>query len=187
MGSIPITCFLSPEVDPSGLFVRLFFQERLGVLAAACTVPGRHLLRSVCDPPCLSMRNNAPVEHCAAEALISDAGLYPTSEKSFTLRIHLTIEITRILRQRLKSRLLRYEKNRCLTLRIISAKAPEFFIWRSLSSYSDNLTLISQIPVRQIHIFKIHLLRTQLSRTHLFQNQLLHIHQSQSRQTHSPH
>ena len=40
-----------------------------------------------CDPP---------------EALISDAGLYPTSEKSFTLRIHLTIEITRILRQRLK-------------------------------------------------------------------------------------
>ena len=21
-----------------------------------------------CDPPCLSMRNNAPVEHCAAEA-----------------------------------------------------------------------------------------------------------------------
>ena len=110
------------------------------------------------------------------------------SVKSFTLRIHLTIEITRILRQRLKSRLLRdEEKNRCLTLRIISAKAPEFFIWRSLSSYSDNLTLISQIPVRQIHIFKIHLLRTQLSRTHLFQNQLLHIHQSQSRQTHSPH
>ena len=101
MGSIPITCFLSPEVDPSGLFLRLFFQERLGVLAAACTVPGRHLLRSVCDPPCLSMRNNAPVEHCAAEALISDAGLYPTSEKSFNLRIHLTIEITRILRQRL--------------------------------------------------------------------------------------
>ena len=172
MGSIPITCFLSPEVDPSGLFLRLFFQERFGVLAAACTVPGRHLLRSGCDPP---------------EALISDAGLYPTSEKSFTLRIHLTIEITRILRQKLKSRLLRYEKNRCLTLRIISAKAPEFFTWRSLSSYSDNLTLISQIPVRQIHIFKIHLLRTQLSRTHLFQNQLLHIHQSQSRQTHSPH
>ena len=47
------------------------------------------------------MRNNAPVEHCVAEALISDAGLYPTSEKSFTLRIHLMIEITRILRQRL--------------------------------------------------------------------------------------
>ena len=125
------------------------------------------------------MRNNAPVEHCAAEALISDAGLYPTSEKSITLRIHLTIEITRILRQRLKSRLLRdEEKNRCLTLRIISAKAPEFFTWSSLSSYSDHLTLISQIPVRQIHIFKIHLLQIRL-----LQTLLRHIHHTQSLQT----
>ena len=49
------------------------------------------------------MRNNAPAEHCVAEALISDAGLYPMSEKSFTLRIHLMIEITRILRQRLNT------------------------------------------------------------------------------------
>ena len=46
----------------------------------------RRLLRG-CDPP---------------EALISDAGLYPMSEKSFILRIHLMIETTRILRQRLK-------------------------------------------------------------------------------------
>jgi hypothetical protein len=49
-----------------------------------------------CDPP---------------EALISDAGLYPMSEKSFILRIHLMIEITRILRQRLKSQKLRWRNS----------------------------------------------------------------------------
>ena len=68
-------------------------QERLGVLAA---------LRG-CDPP---------------EALISDAGLYPMSEKSFILRIHLMIEITRILRQRLKSQKLRW-KNSASVIKIL--------------------------------------------------------------------
>ena len=56
------------------------------------------------------MRNNAPVEHCVAEALISDAGLQLMSEPGFTLGIHLMIEITSILRQRLKSRVLRDEE-----------------------------------------------------------------------------
>ncbi len=65
---------------------------------AGCEAPS--YLRG-CDPPCLSMRNNAPVEHCVAEALISDAGLQPMSEPNFTLRIHLITQITRILRQRL--------------------------------------------------------------------------------------
>ena len=36
---------------------------------AGCEAPS--LLRG-CKPPCLRMRNNAPVEHCAAEAIISD-------------------------------------------------------------------------------------------------------------------
>ena len=52
---------------------------------ARCEAPS--LLRG-CDPP---------------EALISDAGLYPTSETSFHLRIPLTTKVTRILRQRLKA------------------------------------------------------------------------------------
>ena len=51
---------------------------------AGCEAPS--YLRG-CDPP---------------EALISDAGLQPMSEPNFTMRIHLMIEITRILRQRLK-------------------------------------------------------------------------------------
>ncbi len=49
---------------------------------------------------------------------ISDAGLYPMSEKSFILRIHLMIEITRILRQRLKSQKLRW-KNSASVIKIL--------------------------------------------------------------------
>ena len=51
-------------------------------------------------------------------APISDAGLYPMSEKSFILRIHLMIEITRILRQRLKSQKLRW-KNSASVIKIL--------------------------------------------------------------------
>ena len=43
-----------------------------------------------CDPPCLSMRNNAPVEHCAAEDFL----LYRefiTVKTGFTLRAYLMI------------------------------------------------------------------------------------------------
>ena len=50
--------------------------------------------------------------------LASDAGLYPMSEKSFILRIHLMIEITRILRQRLKSQKLRW-KNSASVIKIL--------------------------------------------------------------------
>ena len=49
---------------------------------------------------------------------LSDAGLYPMSEKSFILRIHLMIEITRILRQRLKSQKLRW-KNSASVIKIL--------------------------------------------------------------------
>ena len=47
------------------------FQERLGVLAAT-------------DPPCLSMRNNAPVEHCVAEAFILHREIVLTMKPDFT-------------------------------------------------------------------------------------------------------
>ena len=53
---------------------------------------------SVCDPPCLSMRNNAPVEHCVAEAFILHREIVLTIKASFTLRAYLTIKITSILR-----------------------------------------------------------------------------------------
>ena len=51
-------------------------QERLSVLAAPRMVRSTFLCEAPsslrgCDPPCLSMRNNAPVEHCVAEAFIS--------------------------------------------------------------------------------------------------------------------
>ena len=44
-------------------------QERLAFLPqrAGCEAPSS--LRG-CDPPCLSMRNNAPVEHCVAETFL---------------------------------------------------------------------------------------------------------------------
>ena len=85
---------------PAHCIMRSFIKNASAFLPrrAGCEAPS--YLRG-CDPPCLSMRNNAPVEHCVAEALISDAGLQPMSEPNFTLRIHLMIEITRILRQRL--------------------------------------------------------------------------------------
>ena len=54
----------------------------------------------------------------APREVISDAGLYPMSEKSFILRIHLMIEITRILRQRLKSQKLRW-KNSASVIKIL--------------------------------------------------------------------
>ena len=59
-----------------------FYQERLGVLAATC----------------LSMRNNAPVEHCVAEAFIPHREIVPTMKASSTLRAYLMIEITSIAR-----------------------------------------------------------------------------------------
>ena len=70
-------------------------QERLGVLAAPREVRSTFLI-----------------------ARLSDAGLYPMSEKSFILRIHLMIEITRILRQRLKSQKLRW-KNSASVIKIL--------------------------------------------------------------------
>ena len=48
----------------------------------------------VCDPPCLSMRNNAPVEHCVAEAFILHREIVLTMKASFTLRTYLMIKIT---------------------------------------------------------------------------------------------
>ena len=48
-----------------------------------------------CDPPCLSMRNNAPVEHCVAEAFILHREIVPTMKASFTLRAYLMSEDTR--------------------------------------------------------------------------------------------
>ena len=57
-------------------------------------------------------------ERLGVLAAISDAGLYPMSEKSFILRIHLMIEITRILRQRLKSQKLRW-KNSASVIKIL--------------------------------------------------------------------
>ena len=48
-----------------------------------------------CDPPCLSMRNNAPVEHCAAEAFILHREIVLTMKVSITLRAYLMSEDTR--------------------------------------------------------------------------------------------
>ena len=42
----------------------------------------------VFDPPCLSMRNNAPVEHCVAETFILHREIVLTMKACFTLRIH---------------------------------------------------------------------------------------------------
>ena len=75
-------------------------QERLGVLAAPREVRSTFLIARL------------------RSAGISDAGLYPMSEKSFILRIHLMIEITRILRQRLKSQKLRW-KNSASVIKIL--------------------------------------------------------------------
>ena len=41
------------------------------------------------------MRNNAPMEHCAAEAFILHREIVLTMKASFTLRAYLTIKITR--------------------------------------------------------------------------------------------
>ena len=77
-------------------------QERLGVLAAPREVRSTFLIARL----------------RSAGGFISDAGLYPMSEKSFILRIHLMIEITRILRQRLKSQKLRW-KNSASVIKIL--------------------------------------------------------------------
>ena len=50
------------------------------------------------DPPCLSMRNNAPVEHCAAEAFILHREIVLTMKASFTLRAYLTTAVASIAR-----------------------------------------------------------------------------------------
>ena len=76
-------------------------QERLGVLAAPREV-----------------RSTFLIARLRSAGGISDAGLYPMSEKSFILRIHLMIEITRILRQRLKSQKLRW-KNSASVIKIL--------------------------------------------------------------------
>ena len=57
-------------------------QERLGVLAATC----------------LGMRNNAPVEHCVAEAFILHREIVLTMKPDFTLQAYLTTKITSIAR-----------------------------------------------------------------------------------------
>ena len=54
----------------SGTFSEQYFQERLGVLAVTCAARKRLSTTHGCDPPCLCMRNNAPVEHCVAETFI---------------------------------------------------------------------------------------------------------------------
>ena len=50
------------------------------------------------DPPCLSMRNNAPVEHCVAEAFILHREIVLTMKPDFTFRADLMIKITSIAR-----------------------------------------------------------------------------------------
>ena len=62
---------------------------------AGCEAPSS--LRG-CDPPCLSMRNNAPVEHCAAEAFILHREIVLTMKASFTLRAYLTTAVASIAR-----------------------------------------------------------------------------------------
>ena len=59
---------------------------------AGCEAPSS--LRG-CDPQCLSMRNYAPVEHCAAEAFILHREIVLTIKASFTLRAHLMSKDTR--------------------------------------------------------------------------------------------
>ena len=51
-----------------------------------------------CDPPCLSMRNNAPVEHCVAEALILYRRIVLTMKANITLRKYLTTAVAGIAR-----------------------------------------------------------------------------------------
>ena len=46
----------------------------------------------VCDSPCLSMRNNAPVEHLVAEGFISDVYFATLSEPGSASHIHFMIE-----------------------------------------------------------------------------------------------
>ena len=50
----------------------------------------------VCDPPCLSMRNNAPVEHCVAEVFIPHLEIVRTMKASFTLPAYLTTVVASI-------------------------------------------------------------------------------------------
>ena len=60
----------------------MIIQERLSVLAATC----------------LSMRNNAPVEHCVAEAFILHREIVRTMKVSITLRAYLMSKDTSIAR-----------------------------------------------------------------------------------------
>ena len=64
------------------LLVQLNLQERLGVLTATC----------------ISMRNNAPVEHCVAEAFILHREIVLTMKPGFTLRAYLMTQVTSIAR-----------------------------------------------------------------------------------------
>ena len=49
-----------------------------------------------CGPPCLSMRNNAPMEHCVAEVFFLHRRIVRTMKPDLPLRAYLMIEITGI-------------------------------------------------------------------------------------------
>ena len=80
-----------------GLGVNVYIKNASAFLPrrAGCEAPS--YLRG-CDPPCLSMRNNAPVEHCVAEAFILHREIVLTMKPDFTLRAYLTTEVTSIAR-----------------------------------------------------------------------------------------
>ena len=81
---------------PAHIFVRRFKNASAFLPhRAGCEAPSS--LRG-CDLPCLNMRNNAPVEHCVAEAFILHREIVLTMKPGFTLRAYLTIKITSIAR-----------------------------------------------------------------------------------------
>ena len=45
----------------------------VNICSTIICVESGNSLAHVCNPPCLSMRNNAPVEHCVAEASYSSS------------------------------------------------------------------------------------------------------------------
>ena len=73
------------------------FKGRIAFLLRRARCEAPYSLRG-CDPPCLSMRNNAPVEHCAAEAFILHREIVLTMKASFTLRAYLTTAVASIAR-----------------------------------------------------------------------------------------
>ena len=78
-------------------YVPASLQERLAFLPRRAWCEAPFSLRG-CDPPCLSMRNNVPVEHCAAEAFILHREIVFTMKAGITLRAYLTTEVVSIVR-----------------------------------------------------------------------------------------